>query len=200
MISPPTAPTHTSTLLAHKNTQGDDFLCNRLSAECALPVMPLLLQEETPDERYLVIAVEAKEKMTCKPLHHAMLITGVFVLEECDGWLGAFPWDVQRPSAAETPDPRSFFKRGDIEWRCLTAGSGCGTIEPAWWRCFKQEFSQEFGNLKFADAYSWEIWHDFLNHGAGVETEQKIADTEIHIHLGNDVYAVQHNKKVTPQG
>ena len=48
-------------MFAHKNTQGDDFLRNRLSAECALPAMPLLLQEETPDECYLVIAVEAKD-------------------------------------------------------------------------------------------------------------------------------------------
>ena len=131
--------------------------------------MPLLSQD-IPGERYLIIAVDRVMKKSGKPNHTAMLIKGVFTLKECEKWLRAYPFHKLVPGSS-VPDYDVFFKSGKVLTRSICASSTCGTIEPTWWGPFKEEFGQEFGNLKFADAYSWQIWHHFLESGAGAEAD-----------------------------
>ena len=149
-----------------------DF-CKLLSTECALPAMPLSLQQQSlPGERYLMIAVERPRKQ----IHIAMLIKGVFTFDECEAWLSAFPFDVMTPAQAETPDLHAYFENHEtVIWQTTCASSACGTIEASWWSPFKQAFYYEFDNLKLADEYTWEIWNHFLNHDAG-NADKKFAD------------------------
>jgi hypothetical protein len=156
-----------------------DF-CKHLSTECALPAMPLSVQQQNlPGERYLMIAVETLWKgltQTDSPAYIAMLIKGVFTLEECEAWLRAFPFDVMQPAQAEIPDLNAFFEKYDtVIWQTTSASSACGTIEASWWSPFKQAFDYEFDNLKLADEYTWEIWKHFLNHDAS-NADKKFAD------------------------
>ena len=149
-----------------------DF-CKLLSTECALPAMPLSLQQQSlPGERYLMIAVERPRKQ----IHIAMLIKGVFTFDECEAWLSAFPFDVMTPAQAETPDLHAYFENHEtVIWQTTCASSACGTIEASWWSPFKQAFYYEFDNLKLADEYTWEIWNHFLHHDAD-NADKKFAD------------------------
>lgn len=153
-----------------------DF-CKLLSTECALPAMPLSLQQQSlPGERYLMIAVETLRKRSRKQIHIAMLIKGVFTLEECEAWLSAFPFDVMTPAQAAIPDLNAYFENDEtVIWQTTCASSACGTIEASWWSPFKQAIYYEFDNLKLADEYTWEIWNHFLNHDAD-NADKKFAD------------------------
>ena len=155
-----------------KSVTFSDF-CKLLSTECALPAMPLSLQQQSlPGERYLMIAVERPRKQ----IHIAMLIKGVFTFDECEAWLSAFPFDVMTPAQAETPDLHAYFENHEtVIWQTTCASSACGTIEASWWSPFKQAFYYEFDNLKLADEYTWEIWNHFLNHDAD-NADKKFAD------------------------
>ena len=171
-----------------------DF-CKHLSTECALPAMPLSLQQQNlPGERYLMIAVGTLWKgltQTDSPAYIAMLIKGVFTLEECEAWLRAFPFDVMQPAQAEIPDLNAFFEKYDtVIWQTTSASSACGTIEASWWSPFKQAFDYEFDNLKLADEYTWEIWKHFLNNDAS-NADKKFADVISLTRVKGDSWSVQ---------
>jgi hypothetical protein len=168
-----------------------DF-CKHLSTECALPAMPLSLQQQSlPRERYLMIAVETLRKRSRKPIHTAMLIKGVFTLEECEAWLSAFPFGAMTPAQAQIPDLNAYFENHKtVIWQTTCATPARGTIEASWWRPFNQAFYYEFDNLKLADEYTWEIWKHFLNNDAS-NADKKFADVISLTRVKGDSWSVQ---------
>jgi hypothetical protein len=168
-----------------------DF-CKHLSTECALPAMPLSLQQQSlPRERYLMIAVETLRKRSRKPIHTAMLIKGVFTLEECEAWLSAFPFGAMTPAQTQIPDLNAYFENHKtVIWQTTCATPARGTIEASWWRPFNQAFYYEFDNLKLADEYTWEIWKHFLNNDAS-NADKKFADVISLTRVKGDSWSVQ---------
>jgi hypothetical protein len=171
-----------------------DF-CKHLSTECALPAMPLSLQQQSlPRERYLMIAVETLWKgltQTDSPAYIAMLIKGVFTLEECEAWLSAFPFGAMTPAQTQIPDLNAYFENHKtVIWQTTCATPARGTIEASWWRPFNQAFYYEFDNLKLADEYTWEIWKHFLNNDAS-NADKKFADVISLTRVKGDSWSVQ---------
>lgn len=134
--------------------------------------MPIKLQLEAPDFKYLLFVIDKSEEGRCL----IIMITGICSMEECFTFISKYPTSFLTPEKKNhIPQSEEHFQHEvTVEVRGISTAEA-GQKMPKWVESLVEQFSR---TVQFTDAYTFHVERHFVRAHLKDDTGENLKDSQ----------------------